>query len=69
MNNMIKEKMKKELIFVAHTVLGVLYTPIFLIGVILNILSRMVLGASYFMLLNKQYGIDVLKGLKKLITS
>ena len=61
--------MKKELIFVAHTVLGVLYTPIFLIGVILNILSRMVLGASYFMLLNKQYGIDVLKGLKKLITS
>lgn len=66
---MIKENMKKELIFVAHTVLGVLYTPIFLIGVILNILSRLVLGASYFMLLNKQYGIDVLKGLKKLIAS
>lgn len=66
---MIKENMKKELIFVAHTVLGVLYTPIFLIGVILNILSRLVLGASYFMLLNKQYGIDVLKGLKKLVTS
>lgn len=61
--------MKKELIFTAHTILGVVYTPVFLLGIILNILSRSVLGLSYFMLLNKQYGIDVLKGLKKLITS
>jgi len=61
--------MKKELLSVASTVLGVVYSPVFLVGIILNILSRLVLGISYFMLLNKQYGIDVLKGLKKLITS
>lgn len=57
-------EMKKVLKFLWR-LLGIVYAPIFLVSWLLHKVARLILAISYFGMLEKQVGKDILKSLFK----
>ena len=57
-------KVNKPIFFVVvWTLVGLIYSPIFIASWLLHIISRLLLSISYFGMLNGQRGRDVFKSL------
>lgn len=57
-------KRNRPMLFaITWTVIGILYLPVFVIAWLLHIIARILLGISYYGLLNYPMGRDVLKSL------
>lgn len=56
-------KLKTSFLVILWSIIGVIYSPIFIMAWFLRIIARFLLGISYFGLLNKKMGHDVIKSL------
>lgn len=57
--------MKEKLFKVVFVVLGIIYIPFFLIGILLHTVSRFFLALSYFLLMEHKMALDIIKSLTK----
>lgn len=58
--------MKQKLIKVIYVIAGTLYFPIYMLSIVLHFVARLALAISYFGVLERKMGLDIIKSLFRL---